>query len=147
MSQKPTTPKLPGIVKSEEEWREQLTPEQFRITRQHGTEPAFTGPYWDDKTAGMYRCVCCGAELFRSETKFDSGTGWPSFYAPVRRDAVGEHDDRSFLMRRTEVRCASCDAHLGHVFNDGPQPTGLRYCMNGHALLLNPDEGGEGSEE
>jgi len=131
MSAADTTPK---VVKSDAEWRAQLTPEQFRVTRQHGTERAFTGPYWDEKHAGQYSCVCCGAPLFSSETKYDSGTGWPSFYAPVAAGAVAEHDDRAWLMRRTEVRCATCDAHLGHVFPDGPKPTGRRYCMNGTAL-------------
>jgi len=116
------------IAMSEEEWRSKLTPEQFYVTRQHGTERAFSHPYYEEKDAGMYRCVCCSAPVFSSETKFDSGTGWPSFYAPANRGAVSEHDDRSFFMRRTEVRCATCDAHLGHVFPDGPKPTGARYC-------------------
>ena len=128
------------IRKSDEEWREQLTPEQYRITRKHGTEPAFTGPAWDEKRPGLYRCICCGEPLFRSETKFDSGTGWPSFFAPVAPDAVGASEDRSWFMRRTEIHCGACEAHLGHVFEDGPPPTGLRYCMNGHALDFIPDE-------
>ncbi len=127
------------IVKSDSEWRSQLTAEQYRITRQHGTERAGTGPHLNEKAAGIYRCVCCNAPLFASDTKYESGTGWPSFFAPISDDAVSEHDDRSWLMRRTEVRCARCDAHLGHVFPDGPEPTGLRYCMNGHALTLDPD--------
>ncbi len=122
------------VQKSESEWREQLTPEQYQVTRKHGTERAFTGPYWNSKEPGLYRCVCCDRPLFRSETKFDSGTGWPSFHSPVEAEAVSEHKDRSFFMTRTEVRCADCDAHLGHVFPDGPAPTGLRYCMNGNAL-------------
>jgi peptide-methionine (R)-S-oxide reductase len=124
------------IKKTDAEWRTQLTPEQYRITRQHGTERAFTGPYWDSKEKGTYACVACGLPLFDSETKFDSGTGWPSFYAPVNKENVAEKADNTFFMRRTEVLCARCDAHLGHVFPDGPKPTGLRYCMNGHALKL-----------
>jgi peptide-methionine (R)-S-oxide reductase len=124
------------INKSEAEWRAQLTPEEFHITRKHGTERAFTGPYHDAKGKGTYTCKCCNLPLFDSETKFDSGTGWPSFFAPIAKDAVAEKDDRSFFTRRTEILCARCDAHLGHVFPDGPRPTGLRYCMNGHALKL-----------
>ena len=127
------------VQKSDAEWRAQLTPEQFHITREHGTERAFTGPNWDNKTPGLYNCVCCGRPLFSSETKFDSGTGWPSFYAPIDEDAVSEHSDRSWFMKRTEIRCADCDAHLGHVFSDGPQPTGLRYCMNGVAMTFEPN--------
>ena len=125
------------VVKSEAEWRAQLTLEQFRVTRRHGTERAFTGPYWDEKSAGEYACVCCGASLFSSATKYDSRTGWPSFSAPLDNQAVSEHEDGNWLMRRTEVRCTSCDAHLGHVFPDGPKPTGQRYCMNGTALRFN----------
>ena len=128
------------IARTETEWRQRLTPEQFRVTRRHGTERAFTGPNWNSKTPGLYRCICCAAPLFRSETKFESGTGWPSFFAPIDRTRVEEHKEGPWLMRRTEVRCASCDAHLGHVFGDGPAPTGLRYCMNGTALSLDPDQ-------
>ena len=130
----------PKITKTDAEWKAQLTPEQYHVTRKHGTERAFTGPNWDTKDAGLYSCVCCGKPLFRSETKFDSGTGWPSFYAPVEGEAVTEHRDRSFFMVRTEIRCADCEAHLGHVFKDGPDPTGLRYCMNGTAMTFDKDE-------
>jgi peptide-methionine (R)-S-oxide reductase len=127
------------IVKSEAAWRSELTPEQYHVTREHGTERAFSHPYWQEKRQGMYKCVGCGAPLFSSDTKFDSGTGWPSFYAPADQRSVSEHEDRKFFMRRTEVRCAKCEAHLGHVFPDGPKPTGARYCINGCALALNPD--------
>lgn len=130
------------IEVSDAEWRTKLTPEQYHVTRKHGTERAFSHPYYQEKRAGMYCCVCCGAPLFSSETKYDSGTGWPSFYAPAGKEAVAEHDDRSFFMRRTEVRCAKCEAHLGHVFPDGPEPTGARYCINGVALQLDPDDKG-----
>jgi len=129
------------VSKTEGEWQKILTPDQFHVARKAGTEPPFTGPYWNDHRAGLFRCVCCGAPLFRSETKFESGTGWPSFYQPIAADAHDRRSDRAFGMLRTEVRCATCDAHLGHVFDDGPAPTGLRYCMNGTALSLETDGG------
>jgi len=128
------------ITKTEEEWKKQLSPDQYYVTRHAGTEPAFTGKYWKTKDKGTYHCVCCGAPLFTSDTKFESGTGWPSFWQPVDSAAVAEKTDSSHGMIRTEARCARCDAHLGHVFPDGPEPTGQRYCMNSASLDLKPAE-------
>lgn len=128
------------VTKTEQEWKQQLSPEQYQVARQCGTERAFTGKYWNTKDKGVYNCVCCGEPLFTSETKFDSGTGWPSFYEPVGEGAIATHTDKSYGMERTEVRCAKCDAHLGHVFDDSPTPTGLRYCMNSASLDLKPAE-------
>jgi peptide-methionine (R)-S-oxide reductase len=126
------------IKKSDAEWKAQLSPEAFKVTRKHGTEPAHTSPLNAEKRQGIYHCVCCGEPLFASDAKFDSGTGWPSFYKPAEGAAVEEQEDRAFLMKRTEVHCARCQAHLGHVFPDGPRPTGLRYCINGVALEFEP---------
>lgn len=124
------------IIKTEAEWKKLLTPEQYRIAREHGTERAFCGIFYDHKKPGTYSCVCCGLELFSADAKFDSGTGWPSFFQPVKADHIIEHTDLSYGMRRVEILCAQCDAHLGHVFDDGPDPTGLRYCLNSESLVF-----------
>jgi len=126
------------VTKSDADWRQALTPEEYQVAREGGTERAFTGRYWNTKTAGTYRCVCCGEPLFDSDTKYDSGSGWPSFYAPIDETALAMREDHSHFMRRIEVLCAACDAHLGHVFPDGPEPTGLRYCLTSLSLKLEP---------
>lgn len=128
------------LEKTDAEWKSELSPEEYKVLREKGTERAFSGGYWDSKTAGVYRCKGCGAELFDSETKFDSGTGWPSFYQPMEGEAVATESDRTFFMKRTEVHCSRCGGHLGHIFDDGPNPTGLRYCINSCSLELDPKE-------
>ncbi|MEM1039774.1 MAG: peptide-methionine (R)-S-oxide reductase MsrB [Pseudomonadota bacterium] len=131
---------MPKIDKTEAEWREELTPEQYYVLREEGTERAFTSPLNDEKRDGVFNCAGCGKPIFSAQTKFESGTGWPSFYAPLSPDSVTEHVDRKLFMKRTEVRCGSCGGHLGHVFPDGPAPTGLRYCLNGIALEFDPQD-------
>lgn len=134
---------MSGTKKSDSEWRSELTPEQYRIMREKGTEPPFTGEYVNEKTPGVYRCAACGTPLFASDTKYDSGSGWPSFYAPIADENVVTEEDSSHGMRRTEVMCATCEAHLGHVFPDGPRPTGARYCVNSASLKLDPQAKGD----
>ena len=130
-----------SVQRSDDDWRRELTPEQYAVCRCSATEPPFSGRYWDTKTPGAYACVCCGQELFSSSSKYDSGSGWPSYWQPIAPDRVSERSDQSHGMIRTEVRCSGCGAHLGHLFDDGPPPTGLRYCINSAALTLKPAEG------